>query len=149
MARGYAITGAMGAAASATKTLIGVIATTAARPAVFDIVIGSSITPADQAALYALTRFTTTGTNSAFTPLPTDASAVASVSIGGVAHSAEPGYGATDLLQIPLNLRASFRYVCSPGYEYVAPATAAFGLGLRLVSATASITETGTVLFFE
>jgi hypothetical protein len=114
-------------------------------------VLGSQATPADQAALYAITRFTAAGTSAASppTPNPVDPADIAAIATVGWTHSAEPTYAAADLLQLPLNQRASFRYVCNPGYEYVAPATAANGIGLRLVSATTAMVEYGTLLWME
>jgi hypothetical protein len=148
--RGYSASGP-NASGSATKTLLTVVASTTVRPRVFDVVLGSQATPADQAALYAITRFTAAGTSAASppTPNPVDPADIAAIATVGWTHSAEPTYAAADLLQLPLNQRASFRYVCNPGYEYVAPATAANGIGLRLVSATTAMVEYGTLLWME
>lgn len=149
MSRGYSVSGP-NATGSATKTLVTIIASTTARPAVFDTTVGNQNTPADQACLLALTLFTAVGTaGSSPTPQKLDSAAVASVTTAGITHSAEPTYASTDLLQIPLNQRASFRWVASPGYEFIAPATASNGIGLRLVAATASLIQNGTVFFFE
>jgi hypothetical protein len=48
-----------------------------------------------------------------------------------------------------MNQRATFRWVASPGYELRNPATATTGLGLQLVTATASTAFDGQVFWFE
>ena len=149
MARGYTANGP-NASGSATKTGVALIASASVRPRLFDLIIVNSATPADQAALYAVTRFTAVGTaGSSPTPSPNDPADVAAVATVGISHSAEPTYSAVDLLQIPLNQRASFRFVASPGYELVAPATANNGLGSRLVSATAALASNFQAQWFE
>lgn len=148
--RAYSASGP-NASGTATKTMVTVVAASTVRPRVFDLVVGNSVTPADTAGLYAVTRFTAAGTTagSAPTPNPLDFGDVAAIATVGWTHSAEPTYAAADLLQIPLNQRATFRYVCSPGYEFVAPATAANGVGLRLVSSTSALVQSGTIFWSE
>lgn len=148
--RGYSTNGS-NASGSSNKTLITVIGATTVRPSIFDLNIGCSATPADQAAKYLLGRFTTVGTaGSSPTPLPLDPSDVAAVATTGNAHSGEPTYTASQaLLQISLNQRATFRHVCSPGFEFKGPATASNGLGLYLSSATTALIADGQVFWFE
>ena len=150
MARAYSVSGP-NASGSATKSLVTIIAATTVRPRLFDIILGSQASPADQAAQYAVTRFTAVGTaGSNPTPLPVDPGDVASTATAGISHSVEPTYTAsTDVLSISLNQRATFRWVASPGFELVAPATATNGLGLRLVAATTAMVQWGNVFFFE
>jgi hypothetical protein len=149
MPRGYSVSGP-NATGTANKTLVTVVSTTAVRPRLFDLTIGNSQTPADQAAQYAVTRFTAAGTaGSAPTPNPLDPGDTAGVATAGITHSAEPTYAATTLLRINLNQRATFRWVASPGFELIAPATAANGLGMYLVSATATMASDGTIMYFE
>lgn len=150
MPRSYSGIGS-NATGTATKTALTVIAATTVRPAIFDIIIGNSATPADQAANLALKRFTAAGTaGSSPTPQQLDSGDVAALATLGAAHSVEPTYtaGAT-LLQVSLNARATFRYVCSPGMEFKAPATAASGTGLQLVTATATSVYDATLAWFE
>jgi hypothetical protein len=148
--RGYTVSGP-NAAGTANKTLATVIASTTVRPAIFDVVVGCSATPADQAAKLAITRWTTSaGTaGSSPTPNPLDPADIAATATAGITHSAEPTYASTNLLQIPMNQRATFRWVASPGYELKNPATATTGLGLQLVTATASTAFDGQVFWFE
>lgn len=148
--RAYGTSGS-NASGSSNKTLITVIAASTVRPAVFDLNIGNSQTPADQAARYFIARFTAAGTaGNSPTPLPVDPSDVAAVATTGNALSAEPTYTAGGtLLQIPLNQRATFRHVCSPGMEFKCPATAANGIGMFLSAATAAMISDGAVFWFE
>lgn len=150
MARGYSAIGSS-ASASTNHTVVNVIAATTVRPCVFDIVPGNHATPADQSALFFLGRFTavgTAGTNP--TPQALDPAAVAATATAGQGHSAEPTYtaGAT-LLQLPLNQRATFRHVASPGYEFIAPATASNGLGWYLSTSTAALIADATIFWYE
>lgn len=139
------------ATGTATKTALNVIAATTVRPKIYDIVVGNSATPADQAANLALKRHTAVGTaGSSPTPQALDPGEVAALATLGAAHSAEPTYTAgASLLSISMNQRATFRYVCQPGYEFVAPATANNGLGLQLVAATATSVYDVTLSWFE
>lgn len=148
MARAYFVTGP-NASGSATKTGVTVIGATV-RPRIFDATFGCNATPGDQSAQHAITRFTAAGTTagSAPTPTPLDPADTACVSTAGWTHSAEPTY-TSNLLLIDLNQRATFRYVASPGCELVAPATAANGLGARLVSATGALVCDYGVYFYE
>lgn len=137
---------------SANKTAITVIASASVRPALFDIVVGNSATPADYAAKINVGRFTAAGTSaaSAPTPLPVDPSDVAAVATCGHTHSVEPTYTAGGtLLQINLNQRATFRWVAQPGYELKCPATAANGIGTYMASATTAMTQNANVFWFE
>lgn len=125
---------------------------------VFDITMGSGIAPADYATQWDLKRYTAAGTVTSFTPVALDPVNLASLAVGGTSAtgnnaSAEPTYsGTTDtvisLLVVPLNARATFRYVASPGAEFVNTFSSGNGLGLRQ-SATTAIIGTATMLYFE
>lgn len=146
--RRYGFSGSINSAV--TKTIWGVAATAAVRPAIFDILIGSNATPADNASEWQVLRFTAAGTSTAVVPTATDSGDPASTSICGKNHSAEPTYSpAVSLLDIPLNQRATFRWVAAPGSEFVAPATAASGFGLQCQVATAAVAMQSSVLFME
>lgn len=148
--RAYSVPG-LSATGSATKTIANIIAATTVRPRIFDCVVGSQATPADQAMEVSLKRFTTVGTaGSNPTPLPLDPSDVASTATAGITHSGEPTYTAGGtLLDININQRSTFRWVASPGFEFVCPATASNGIGLQMVAATAAVIEYGNLFFFE
>jgi hypothetical protein len=138
------------AGGAAPQSLANLIGSTAVRPRVYEFNVGSSATPADQAANIVLARTTAAGTaGSSPTPAPLDNAEVAAVCTAGIAHSAEPTYGTPFLFQCPLNQRASFRWVAAPDSELIGTASASNGLGLKRHASTASYACTGVVLFRE
>ncbi len=125
---------------------------TAARARLYDVVVGSVATPADQACHIGLKRFTAAGTEaSGFTPVPLDAAdAVSSADCGLAVFSVEPTYTASEeLLTFSVNQRATLRWVAAPGSELVVPASAANGIGVRSISSTAAYNMEVAILFEE
>jgi len=125
MARSYSVNGAATNTASATLPLINLVSATTIRPKVYDVLMGSDATPADNAAKYAFQRGTTAGTaGSSITPQaidPGDPSALASA--GLAVFSVGPTLTANAfLLQWAQNQRATFRWVAAPTKELVLPA---------------------------
>src|ERR1700682_4073328 len=115
MSKNYAVSGPS-ASGTGPKTAVGITATAAIRPAIYDVSVGSSSTPADNTFQFTLGRFTAVGTSTAATPEPLDSSDLPAISIGGITHSAEPTYTAgKSLLDVSLNQRATFRWVAAPG----------------------------------
>lgn len=112
----------------------------------YDITFGSEATPADAALLYQAGRITTAGTVTAVTPQPLDPADAATESDAGELATAEPTYTANQtMLSVPLNQRATFRWIAAPGGEIVTPATASNGLGFRtptISTGTPAITAT-------
>ena len=124
-------------------TVFGLTSTTAIRPRIYDFIIGSEATPADQAARMTLQRTTTTGTSTAVTPIALDPSDPAATFTAGENHSGEPTYTASALLlQLALNQRATFRWVAAPGGEIVLPATASNGAALFAAVVTSAYVVT-------
>ena len=124
------------------KTLEVMTTATTIRPSLFDIVIGCDATPADQATRFVIQRFTAAGTTTAVTPEPLDPGDPAALAAAGANASAEPTYTSGKILQtIPLNQRATFRWVADPTKGYKAPATASNGLGCQSVAATGTATH--------
>lgn len=152
MARGYVVNGPS-ATGTANKTAVTVIGSTSVRIRVFEFSVGLTTAPnsTDQQLEFAFGRWTTSaGTaGSSPTPLAIDPGDVAAVATAGITHSAEPTYASTFLFDNAMNQRAMFRWVAVPGFEFVNPATATTGLGLKNVAITASSVMTGTVMFFE
>ena len=135
MARQYSAQGNI--AVGTNKTALTMVSASTIRPSLFDVVIGCDATPADQAARFVIQRFTAAGTVTAVTPEPTDPADPAALATSGSNASVEPTYTAGKILQtIPLNQRATFRWVADPLRGYKAPATAANGLGCQSVAAT-------------
>lgn len=135
----YAATGASVGAASPGKTALNVFQTSNTRRGRFsDVIFGSSATPADLALTWRLSRSTAVGTEgTGVVPAPLDIGDPASLFDGAQAHSAEPTYtAATELLEVPLNQRATFRWIAAPGGEFVTPATANNGVGMAAIHAS-------------
>lgn len=134
------------------------------RGKIYDILIGTNGTPADNYMEFDCTRITLGTTPSGITTTlitslssgfgldPADngnfVNAVTINSTGevGIAATAEVWY-------VGINQRASYRWVCAPGSELVWPAvssaTASGGLSLRTRSGGYTGTATGNVLFQE
>jgi len=137
------------ASAAASLGTIGADATRPRRGKWYDLVFGSEASPADNAFLYIVQRCTALGTSTSVTPQALDPADAATESDAGESHTIEPTYTAgAVLLAIPLNQRATFRWVAAPGSELVYPATAANGLGVQTTTASA-VAISATVLYAE
>jgi hypothetical protein len=151
MARSYAV-GVKQGTVTTTSNFCGVfLAATTIRPKVFEFEFGSSVAPADYASNVQLMRMTTavpTGGNIAVAGLALDPGDPASIATG---YSANTG-GTTlssILLQIGVNMRATFRWVAAPGKEIVLPATNPVGVGLCVSAQSTSYTPDATLLWEE
>jgi len=113
-------------------TVLGLDGTTTARGFVYDLIMGSDATPADNAAEFNLQRFATAnGTGTAVTPQPLDPADGAARLSATEAHSTEPTYTANAImLHWAQNQRATFRWVAAPGGEIIVPATSDSGVGV-------------------
>jgi hypothetical protein len=139
MARRYAATGLNACAASPGKTALNVFQTSnTIRPRFFDTIFGSDGTPADNALRFRLSRSTAVGTEgTGVVPAALDSADPASLMDGAEGHSAEPTYtAATEMLDVPLNQRATFRHIVAPDGEIICPATASNGLGCAAIHAS-------------
>lgn len=106
-------------------------ATRPRRGKVYDIIFGSEAAAADNPFLWRVARVTAAGTSTGVTPTSLDPADAATEMDAGENHSGEPTYTATlTVLHVPLNQRATFRWVAAPGGELVFPATAANGFGI-------------------
>lgn len=152
MARAYVVNGPS-ATGTANKTAVSIVGGTTVRIRVAEFSVGMTTAPnsTDQQLEFGLGRWTTSaGTaGSAPTPNPVDPADVASVATAGITHSAEPTYASTYFMDQALNQRAMFRHVAIPGFEFVNPATATTGVGLKNIAVTATTVVLGTILFFE
>lgn len=138
--------------AAAYKTLITVYnaASPLRRIKIFDILVGTNGTPADNYVEWDVSRMTVAGTGSAATPLPLDPADAACATLSQANLTAEPTVTAgSDVFYVGVNQRASYRWVAAPGSELVAPATAANGFVLRARSAGYTGTATGHLYFQE
>jgi len=98
----------------------------------YDLMFGSEATPADAAILWTIRRCTAAGTSTGVTPQLLDPGDAATESDAGENHTIESTYTAgAIMLNIPLNQRATFRWVAAPGGEIVTPSTASNGVGIE------------------
>lgn len=136
-----------------TTTLGTLINTAASRARLMEVTIGPSTgaAPSEQSAVWAISLFSgSSGTTTAGSPTPskTDSYSAAALTTTGWKHTAEPGTY-TDLYQIPLHMRASFRWVASPGMEFIAAVSTTNGIGFRQISQTAAFAGIATFQFLE
>lgn len=134
MSRGFIANGPS-VSGTANKTALTIVSGTTVRPRLFEYSVGVATAPnsTDQQLNFAVGRFTAAGTTagSAPTPLQSDPADVAAIATVGWTHSAEPTYTAGgSLIDQWMNQRAFYRWVSVPGDEFLAPATAANGIGL-------------------
>ena len=126
------------------KTQINLSAATATLTlfAINDIEFGVNGTPADNAMQYDVSRSTTIGTGTSATPLPANPLLRAAGTIATVCQTGEPAITTnSSLLYIPVNQRASYRWVAVPGSELQGIVTNLYGLAIRALSPA----YTGTV----
>lgn len=135
---------------TANTTPIEIRSATTIRPRVYDIVIGSDATPADNCCQYDFQRTTTVGSGgSAGTPQLLDPGDPAALSSYRIADSVEPAYTASAvMLSVATNQRATFRWVAAPMGEIILPA-AANGLGARAVTIGGSAVNTNFTIMLE
>lgn len=148
MAR-YSVDGTCAGAAS--TTAIAIDGTTTSRGKVYDVLVGSDATPADNAVQWNLKRFgTSNGTGTAVTPVALDpADGVARLQ-GTETHTTEPTYTANAiLLAFSVNQRATFRWVAAPGGELVIPATSDAGIGALVQAIAGSAVAHDVTMHFE
>ncbi len=117
---------------------------------IYDCIFGSEATPADQVFLFELNRSTAAPTGSAGTPNALDPADVAAVTLvaENLTIQGTNTAGAVPLA-VPLNQRATFRWVAAPGSEIVVPATANNGMHFNTPTASGTPAATITCLFDE
>jgi hypothetical protein len=105
-----------------------------------DFMFGSEATPADAAILWTVQRCTAAGTSTGVTIAYLDPGDSATESDAGENHTIDATFTAnTIMLNVPLNQRATFRWVAAPGMEIVVPQTASNGIGVKT-----TVLSTGT-----
>lgn len=155
MARNYSMNGVNGGTTGYTSAIV-LHGSNVARTFVFDITMGSGAAPNDYATIWRLGRYTVAPSGgTTFTPLPLRPDDVASALTSSttttcITPSGEPTTItlASSPLVVPLNARASFRYVASPGAELLNTFSAANGLALQQIGTT-GIVGSATIIWFE
>lgn len=125
-------------------------ATTLRRAWLYDVMFGTDGTPADNTVTYKLDRQTTVGTGTSAAPSPLDIGDAAALIVATANHTIEPTVtAATQLLEMAMNQRASYRWVAAPGGEIVIPATNVAGVGARAKSPAYASTAVANLHFME
>lgn len=135
--------------AGATKSAIHLLPTTAVRPLVYEVIIGSAATPAAQAALWSFSRTTAAGTGSPGTIVKFDPAEPDSVCTVAINHSVEPTYSGGSVLAIPLNQQGSFNWKANVDAEIVLPASASAGGGLQAFTSTGTAVHQVSLMWKE
>ena len=109
----------------------------------YDLMVGSEATPQDSIFLWRAFACSAMGTSTGVTPKALDISDInAAAIVAGENHTidATPVGGA--VISIPLNQRATFRWVAAPGGELISPSTAGAGFAFYTPTASALIAVT-------
>jgi hypothetical protein len=134
------------------KTLLALTAATATltRGKIYDILVGTNGTPADNYMEFDLSRQTAAGTSTATTPNPLELGDRAAGTVGSANFTAEGTItAASSVFYLGLNQRASYRWVASPGGEFVIPNTNLAGFACRARSGAYTGTSTVTMMHEE
>lgn len=133
-------------------------ATAPTRLKLYEVIIGSQATPADQAVEYNIRRVTdekTTGSGNSVTPVRLDLDdrtanmTAQEAPTDPEADDSDPTYESGQVLEIALNQRATFRWIAAPGSELVADAAEDNGFGLDVAATTSAHSANATLLFEE
>lgn len=130
----YAATGLQTPVGAGAKTVLEMLAAATVRPRLYDLMWGSSGTPADNSMVEDVIRITASGTGTAVVAEALDPADVAALTLYEEDHTVEPTTTGIALIEIPRNLRASYRWVAAPGSEIVVAAVAGEGLAIRTLS---------------
>ena len=154
MGRRYAIFGQRTCTSSAPDTMVGLTSngTNIKRPALYDIIFGSNATPADNALLFEAQRYTGPGTGGTTTaPTPIDPADTPCDTTSVQANpTTDPTYTSnTILLYIPLNQRATHRWIADPNGPLVGAATSSNGIGVFGTHASFTGNISCHIFFFE
>lgn len=123
------------------------------RGKIYDLLIGTNGTPADNAVEFDISRITTISTAVAagtlITPQPLDPADAAATSVVTANSTGSPTVSIQNIFYVGINQRASYRWVAAPGSELVWPATSSNGFALRARSPGYTGTVTGDWMFQE
>ena len=150
MAR-YSASGTQTLTSSATTALsVTSNTSTVQRNWVYELTFGNIGTPADQVSVITVQRVTAPGSATSVTPTLMDLADRAAQAVAGENHTSEPTYTSnTEVMEIPLNRRATFRWVAAPGSEIVCPATSGDGIGVHSLHASATTDWRVVALWLE
>lgn len=109
-------------------------ASTPRRAWLYDVILSSESSPADNLILLSALRATTVGTADAVTEEPLDPADAASSAAVVENHTVNGTSAGGDLLAFSLNQRATMRWVAAPGGALVVPAVANNGLAFQTLT---------------
>ena len=149
MAR-YSASGSQTLTTSATTALsVTSNTSTVQRNRVYELIYANQGTPADQVSIIVVHRVTARGSATAVTPTLMDLADRAAQAVAGENPTSEPTYTSnTEVMVVPMNHRATFRWVAPPNGEIVCPATSGDGIGIHSLHASAT-TDWRAVAFWE
>ncbi len=116
---------------------------------IYDVLIGTNTTPADNFIEWDISRITTNSTATSVVSPALDPADAASLTTAMLNSSTQGTISVPNLFYVGINQRASYRWVAAPGGELVSPATSSAGFQLRARSGGYTGTATGTVHFEE
>ena len=116
-----------------TALTVGSNATTAQRNEIYECILGIVGAPADNTISWTVVRVTALGTSTAQTPAPKQDGDRAAQAAGGSNHTVEPTLVTNGevIKLMPLNARATFRWVAPPGGEWKHAATVGAGFAFQ------------------
>jgi hypothetical protein len=145
------LAGTQQAVSSSYKSLLTLVSSaTVRRIKVYDILIGTNGTPADNYMEWDVSRQTAAATGTSVTPTALDPADGAALSTC-LANCTVEGTvtAASSVFYVGVNQRASYRWVAAPGSELVGPAISAAGFAGRVKSGGYTGTATMDILFQE
>lgn len=134
------------------KTIVALTAATATLTSakIYDVLIGTLGTPADNVVQWDISAQTAAGTSTAVTPTQLDPTNRAAGTVASVNFTAEGTItAASSVFNIGINQRASYRWVAAPGGEIIIPKTNLAGFALRALSPAYTSTVSGQMNFSE
>jgi hypothetical protein len=136
------------------KSLTGIAASSGTqalrRGKVYDILVGTNGTPADNYMQWDVSRMTSSGAYTAGNCVSLDTADASAAALPKINYTTEPTVtSSSNLFNVGVNQRASYRWVAAPGGELVYPATDLNGIVVRALSGGYTGTATATVHFEE
>lgn len=146
MAR-WGLSASKGAASVQGVLYLNAAASSMRRAKIYDVSIGSSASPADNAFAWVVQRCTTAPTATALTPNSLDpADSLASTIVANATVTVDGTLTANAFnYRDALNQRATFRWVAAPYSELIIPATASNGFMFGLSAASTTVFDAGAL----
>jgi len=137
-------------AAGSNLTILEVIASTSTRIRIYDMIVGSSASPADVATDFNVIRGTVSGSGTSVTPRKIDSadpSALATSQQG--TFTGQTKTSNSSIMDLALNQRATFRWIAPQDGELVVPATSDNWIGLESIASGGTPTINASMYWQE